>query len=129
MAPEPFLLDLRYHAWATRRALDAAAALNPDELTRNLPSSYPSVRETLVHIYQADSIWFERLHGVPSGPLAKYDADPDFAAFSRKWLELLEKYQAWARELSAEDWDRVVDFRNLKGDGIGCRRGRSCSMW
>ncbi|MEO7652009.1 MAG: DinB family protein [Bryobacteraceae bacterium] len=116
MPPEPFLLDLRYHAWATRRALDAAAALGPDELTRNLPSSYPSVRETLVHIYQADTVWFDRLNGVSTGPLTKYEGDPDFQVFAAKWLGLLDEYKTWAQGLSAEDWDRVVDFRNLKGD-------------
>jgi uncharacterized damage-inducible protein DinB len=36
----------RYNTWANGRVFDAASSLGPDEFTKDLGSSYPSVRDT-----------------------------------------------------------------------------------
>jgi hypothetical protein len=43
------LLD--YHYWARHRLLDALAPLSPEHYTRDLGSSFKSIRDTAVHIY------------------------------------------------------------------------------
>jgi uncharacterized damage-inducible protein DinB len=43
-----------YHCWAGDRLLDAVERLTPEEFTRRIESSFPSVRETLTHLYGAD---------------------------------------------------------------------------
>jgi len=53
-----------YNAWANHRSLEAAAALTPEQFTRDLGSSFKSVRDTLAHIAAAEWIWFERFHGL-----------------------------------------------------------------
>jgi uncharacterized damage-inducible protein DinB len=116
MDSEALVLQLRYSAWATRRVLDSANALSAEELRRDLGNSYGGVRGTLDHIYQADAIWFDRLMGAPTGNLASYAPNPDFAGFSEKWVGLLERYVSWAEKLNPADWDRVVAYRNIKGE-------------
>jgi uncharacterized damage-inducible protein DinB len=110
------VLQVRYSAWASRRVLESAGALNHDELQRGLGSSYGGVHGTLVHIFQADSIWFDRLHGNSSGGLATYAPDADFAAFSQRWLVVLDRWVAWAESLDGAGWDRIVAYRNIKGE-------------
>src|SRR6476620_3300291 len=97
------VLQLRYSAWATRRVLDSVRELDPTEIGRNLGNSYGGVRGTLDHIYQADAIWFDRLMGAPTGNLTAYTPDPDLAVFTEKWMALLDRYVAWAEQLSAGD--------------------------
>ena len=52
------LQDLRtmldYHYWARDRMLEALDALSPDQLTRDLGSSFKSIHETIAQ-YVADS--------------------------------------------------------------------------
>ena len=61
------LLD--YHYWARDRVLDAAEKLTPDQLTRNLGSSFGSVRDTLAHTYAAEWAWCQRWQGEsPTSP-------------------------------------------------------------
>ena len=67
MDTQALVLQLRYSAWATRRVLESTAALSPEELSRELGNSYGGVHGTLRHIYQADSIWFDKLMGAPTG--------------------------------------------------------------
>ena len=114
MDTQALLLQLRYSAWATRRVLESTTTLSSDDLTRDLGNSYGGVHGTLKHIYQADSIWFDRLMGAPTGDLSKYDPSSDFS----EWAPLLERYVKWAEGLTPGDWDRVVSYRNVKGEAF-----------
>src|SRR5207249_4959023 len=114
MDTEALVMQLRYSAWATRRVLESTAALSSDELSRDLGASYGGVLGSLKHIYQADSIWFDRLMGAPTGDLSKYEPSADFS----EWLPLLDGYVKWAEGLAPADWDRIVPYRNVKGEGF-----------
>ena len=52
------LSDLRllldYHYWARNTLLDAVSALTPEQFKKDLGSSFPSIHETLVHLYAAE---------------------------------------------------------------------------
>ena len=49
------LQDLRtlldFHYWARDRILAAVRGLTAEQFTRDMGSSFPSVRDTLVHLY------------------------------------------------------------------------------
>jgi len=111
---EALVLQLRYSAWATRRVLDSVTTLSADDLSRGLGNSYGGVRGTLEHIYQADSIWFDRLMGAPTGDLTKYQPSANFS----EWAPLLDGYVKWAEALAPADWDRIVSYRNVKGEAF-----------
>ena len=53
--------QLDFTAWATERAMKAAAALTPEELEHDFKTSDKSVLGTLVHCYRAERIWLNRL--------------------------------------------------------------------
>jgi uncharacterized damage-inducible protein DinB len=114
MDTQALVLQLRYSAWATRRVLESTAGLSPDELSRDLGNSYGGVHGTLKHIYQADSIWFDRLMGAPTSDLSKYEPSSGFS----EWIPLLDGYVKWAEQLNAADWDRIVSYRNVKGESL-----------
>lgn len=116
MDTQPLLLQVRYSAWATARVLDSVAALSGEERERNLGNSYGGVFGTLTHIFQGDSIWFDRLIGVATGSLAAYPPGADFAALSERWRALHARFVAWAEGLAPPDWDRIVSYRNTKGE-------------
>ena len=80
------LLD--YHYWARDRVLVAADALTPEQLTRDLGSSFKSVRDTLAHIYAAEWAWCGRWNGQSPTALLPGDMFPDVASIRAKWAEL-----------------------------------------
>jgi uncharacterized damage-inducible protein DinB len=57
-----FIVLFEYNAWANRRTLEACAALTPEQFLRDTKSSFPSIRDTLAHIYGAEFVWIERWH-------------------------------------------------------------------
>src|SRR5688500_13887209 len=91
------LLD--YHYWARDRVLDAVAALTPEQFTRDLGSSFKSVRDTLAHLYSSEWIWYSRWQGVsPTAPVPA-DQFPDIASIRRTWAEHENKVRAFLATL------------------------------
>jgi uncharacterized damage-inducible protein DinB len=116
MTPEEMCTLYDYEAWANRRMLSACAALTPGQFTRHLGSSFGSVRDTLVHVLGAQTVWLERLSGGSPGGLPKPDEFPDLAAVRARWVEIEPKLLGYVRGLSAADLERVLEYRNLKGN-------------
>ncbi len=77
------LLD--YHYWARDRMLDALDPLTPEQIDRDLGSSFKSIRETVAHLYAAEWAWYERWQGQSPTALLSPDLFPDIAAIRRQW--------------------------------------------
>jgi len=74
-----------FNAWANARTVDSCGALSKEQVLQNNASSFPSVRDTLAHIYGAEWIWLERWHGRKPVVLPKADEFPDLAALRKQW--------------------------------------------
>src|ERR1700723_642784 len=49
-----------YSGWASRKVLEAALALPPEDRAKPMSVSHESIANTLAHIYFGDAIWFSR---------------------------------------------------------------------
>lgn len=104
-----------YNSWANHRILDACGALTPEQFVKDLGSSFPSVRDTLAHIYGAEWIWLERWQGrTPSGPLKPPDF-PDLASLRARWTERERELQAFVRGLTTERLNAAMETSTLDG--------------
>jgi uncharacterized damage-inducible protein DinB len=105
-----------YNAWANRRLLAAAARLTPEQLTREMGGSFPSVLETLVHILSAEWIWLSRWRGVsPTGWPAEWKIT-GHAALEARWGEVEREQAAFLSTLDEDALGRIIEYRNISGD-------------
>lgn len=112
---EDVRLLYEFNAWANNRTLDACAALTPEQLTRDLGSSFKSVRDTLAHIYGAQWIWMERWHGrVPSGLPSAVDF-PDLQTLRQRFAEMDRNLVDYTASLNADDVARVISVKTSSG--------------
>lgn len=104
-----------YNRWARDRILDVAAALTPEDFARDMGSSFPSVRDTLVHIMSAEWVWLSRLRGVsPDGMPSEWKTlAPD--GIRAAWRELDASITTYLASLHDADLDRVLEYRNIAG--------------
>jgi uncharacterized damage-inducible protein DinB len=113
------LQDLRtlldYHYWARDRVLDAGDALTPEQFTRDLGSSFKSVRDTLAHTYSAEWAWYSRWNG--TSPTAQLPAErfPDVATLRREWTAHETKMRAFLDSLGEPGITRVIEYTLLNG--------------
>jgi uncharacterized damage-inducible protein DinB len=107
------LLD--YHYWARDRVLDAVAALTPEQFTRDLGSSFKSVRDTLAHTYSAEWAWHSRWQGVSPTAMLPMDQFPDLESIRRPWRDLEQKVRAFVDSLGEAGLNRVFEYKTLNG--------------
>jgi uncharacterized damage-inducible protein DinB len=113
------LQDLRtlldYHYWARDRLLDAVDPLDAEQFTRDVGSSFKSIRDTVAHIYAAEWAWHQRFQGQSPTALLSPDLFPDVAALRRQWLELEGRMRAFVDGLGETGVKRVIDYTLLNG--------------
>jgi uncharacterized damage-inducible protein DinB len=114
MSPEDIRQLYDYNAWANRRAMEAAAALTPEQFTKPLGSSFSSVRDTLAHIYGAEWIWLERFQGRSPASLPDVKEFTNLASLRKRWLEHETLLLGFVRGLTQADLDRVMEYKTLK---------------
>jgi uncharacterized damage-inducible protein DinB len=114
MTPEEMRTLYDFNAWANRRELDAASALTSEEFTKQLGSSFSSVRDTLAHIFGAEWIWLERFQGRSPGSLPDVTRFADVASLRAGWLEHEARLLQFVVRLTQEDLDQVIEYKTLK---------------
>jgi uncharacterized damage-inducible protein DinB len=105
---------LRYSGWASRRVLEAALALSPEDQAKPMGVSHESIVGTLGHIHLADRIWYKRvvepdIEMPPIGELSTIEA------LTGAWRDLQDRWEAWADSAADADLDRVVIYTMRDG--------------
>ena len=50
-----------YNIWASQRILEVILALSEEKQLAEIPSSFNSLRKTILHMWDAESIWWQRM--------------------------------------------------------------------
>jgi uncharacterized damage-inducible protein DinB len=109
------LLD--YHYWARDRVLDAVEPLSPEQVTGTMGGSFRSIRDTLVHVYWAEWLWYWRWQGQPK--TIRFDQVvnefPDVASLRKAWREHEQLMRAFFDALDGDGIKRVIEYKSLAG--------------
>lgn len=108
------LLD--YHYWARDRVLAAVEKLSVEDFTRDLGSSFTSIRDTLVHIYSAEVIWCARWQGQTPPPAQRSEEFESVEALARAWRAHEQAMRDVLERFGREGVETVVEYRDLKGN-------------
>jgi uncharacterized damage-inducible protein DinB len=107
------LIDYNY--WARDRMLDAVAALSPEQFTRDLGSSFRSVRDTLAHLHAAEWIWYQRWIGERPAGLPPSDRFPDLASVAAAWRDMEAQIRDYFSPLDDRALERVIEYKSPTG--------------
>jgi uncharacterized damage-inducible protein DinB len=61
---EHILKYLQYNFWANKKVVEYLQSKAPEDLEVDIPGSFPSLKKTLLHIWDAEVLWYFRLKGV-----------------------------------------------------------------
>jgi uncharacterized damage-inducible protein DinB len=103
-----------YNAWANVRLLDASRAVRPDQFTRNLDSSFGSIRGTLVHIMAGEWKWLRFWLEEPYDEEFREDDYPDVTAIEARWLIVRADQQRFVDGLTEDQLQVMRVVRGLE---------------
>jgi uncharacterized damage-inducible protein DinB len=115
MNTEDFRLLYDYNSWANHRTLDACAALTEEQFTRDMGSSFRSVRDTLAHLMLVEWIWLERWNGRAPSSYPPSTDFPNLNAVRARWAEIELDLLKYIASLTPEDLQRVVHHKTMAG--------------
>lgn len=104
-----------YNRWANDRVLRAALPVSSEEFTRELGSSFSSLRDTLVHVLGAEWIWLERWKGNSPKTLLPPEDFPGVESISTKLHKIEEERSEFICSLSDAQLEIQITYTNLKG--------------
>jgi uncharacterized damage-inducible protein DinB len=104
-----------YDRWADRRILDAVDALDAEAYGRALVSSFPSVRDTLVHALAARWVWLRRCTDTSPAGMPQGWQGMGFEALGAAWQEVDAELAAFLAGLAETDLDRTLAYRDTRG--------------
>ncbi|RYY39210.1 MAG: DUF1572 domain-containing protein [Chitinophagaceae bacterium] len=88
----------QYNAWANEQLLPVLRPLPAAQLESQLASSFPSLRQTILHMADASSIWWQRLQLQEKilRPSDSFDGDTEallqlVTKLDQQWLKFVQK--------------------------------------
>jgi uncharacterized damage-inducible protein DinB len=107
------LVDYGY--WARDRILTVVEGLDAETYTRDMGSSFGSIRDTLVHVYGAEWVWYSRWTGVSPTVLPAPGDYPDVATLAAAWTDLEHQVRSLIDRLDEDDLDRPIEYARVSG--------------
>lgn len=115
MNKDDIQLLYRYNRWANATILKAVTPLSAEDLSRKLGGSFPSVRETLVHIMGAEWIWLTRWKDVSPPALLSAADFPDLNSIKSRWPEIETEQMNFVAAVTDASLQQPLKYVNLKG--------------
>jgi|SRR5687767_13797287 len=107
-----------YNRWANQQLLQAVQPLSADEFTRDLKNSFPSVRDTLVHILSAEWIWLQRWNGVSPRAQPEEWSALGYQELLSRWTEHEQEQSAFLARLTDVQLAQPLSYTNTRGDAF-----------
>ncbi len=84
-----------FNLWANQRLLDALGEFPEAQLQQEITSSFQGIIKTLLHMLDAESIWWQRLKLVEHITRPSENFDGAFAEFRQQLLQQSGLYASW----------------------------------
>jgi uncharacterized damage-inducible protein DinB len=126
MTNQDIQLLYAYDRWANARVLQACSALTDQQFTRDLHGSFPSVRNTLVHMLGGMWIWLAYWNDPPRDAASVTElqkrrdalfppgAFSDLAVLRRKWAEVEKELSEFVDQTTDVTLAERLPFRSTQ---------------
>jgi uncharacterized damage-inducible protein DinB len=104
-----------YHYWARDRLLDALGQLTHDQFTQRIESSFPSIRDTLVHLWAAETVWTARWDDEAPTALPDGRELTDLPALRDAWSALERRLHGVLDRLGEQGVLGELQYRGFDG--------------
>lgn len=113
----------RYSDWANGRLVSTASVLSDEQLDRAMEIGLGSLRATLKHIHDGESVWLARWQGWTETPWPSYDERPTMGELAGRFRQTVVDRVAFLRTLLPADFERAVTYRDSKGSQFSATLG------
>lgn len=110
------LLDYAtYHMWANEQLYKTVQKLDDERWNRTVASSFPSLLKTVLHMWDAEAIWWQRIQNKhPLQIPSKSFEEPPIKGMEAM-MQQAGLWRDWLASKNEEDLSGSFSYTNLKG--------------
>jgi uncharacterized damage-inducible protein DinB len=112
---DQFQKYLAYNVWANTEYINWLNTLPQEALYEKVPSSFPSIIETMMHIWDAQHIWLHRLQGETKLDFPSKTFTGDWAEVCAHVIQTSVQMEALLADHPAEWLDEMFHYTLLNG--------------
>jgi uncharacterized damage-inducible protein DinB len=103
-----------YNVWASQKLCEVVSTLSPELQQKELPSSFASLLSTILHMWDAESIWWQRmkLQEVITRPSENFSGNATEAM--QGLLQQSKLWEEWINAATDMGLDHVFSYQNTK---------------
>ena len=116
MQKSDLLLLYDYNYWANQRILAAVEKMSQEEFSAPARHSWGGLRDTLVHVMEAEWIWRKRCQEQVSPTAVPHEQDfPTLAVLCEHWQAEEQTMRGYVNSLSDEQLDQSIHYASIAG--------------
>jgi len=104
-----------YNLWANTQFVNWLKTKPLELMEREIPSSYPTLRDTLIHIWGAEQIWLERLRLIPPTTFLAHRFNGTVEDVFEGIVRQSEEFANYLQDLPDADFQEICTFKLLNG--------------
>ncbi|MEM6317610.1 MAG: DinB family protein [Bacteroidota bacterium] len=106
----------QYNVWANQKIVDFLANQSEDLLATFVENSFPSIRETVLHIISAEQSWLARMQqDVTKNKRVDNQQTTPTQAYLAEWLETSKAFSSYVEAAEASFLDSVISYNTWDG--------------
>lgn len=103
-----------YNIWATKRILDIILTMPEEKQMAELPSSFTSLFKTVLHMLDAESIWWQRMKMNERINIPSENFDGTMKEVADSLMQQSKLWEEWVSNASDLSLDHVFQYYNNK---------------
>lgn len=101
-----------YNYWANQRMIMTLKKLTEEQLDQEIISSFSSIRDTVYHMWNAESVWKQRIDLVEQAQKPAEVFNGSFAEACDQWLETSKNILEWVQQANPVKLPATVAYYN-----------------
>ncbi len=103
-----------YNIWANQRMIDCITNLTDDQMNKEITSSFKSIFETLLHLWDAESIWWQRMKLMEQVVVPSVGFKGSIMELSTGLMQQSKQWKEWIELTTDATLEHEFIYRNSK---------------
>jgi uncharacterized damage-inducible protein DinB len=105
-----------YNVWASQKLIDVIAELPEEKCTAEVPSSFCSLYKTIFHMWDAESIWWQRMKMQEKIFRPSENVNASLKDVTNGLLQQSNQWLEWVTQASEPAIDHVFHYHTAKNE-------------
>lgn len=106
-----------YNLWVNTRLIEMFKNADDDLISQRVESSFPSIRATLMHLWDVETVWLSRLKGVSPTMFPSTNFTGNNEEVYNKLLSVSTKFVNFVENQPEEYFNQILSFTLLTASG------------